>query len=184
MVFNVLSLGICAQNITFVYVAHDETVPTDRLVNELEDTFNSSDEDNQSIMYLAFGDNSKVIMSSESTKEDVDDFFNEFYNYDFHSVSPKYDLHRFIEIVGDQDLLGKSYDTTTFLYYLSKSFFRSGYFEEVVAKGIFCLELDALEHGRARVIIKTPEEDGKADSTMFPDSKGLLSGITIRYMTY
>lgn len=183
LAFAHLVCSVSAQNLTFVYVAHDETMPTERLVSVLKEVFESSYDESRCIMYLASGENPKVIVSSKSTNEEIDDFFNEFFNYDFHNVSPAYDRHRILEMVDGMGLLGNSFMNTTFRYYVSNSFVNDGYFEEVVAKGVFCMELAAFDRARVGIRVFTPQEDGDG-KIVFHDEKGLLNGINIRYMNY
>lgn len=153
-----VAMPVCAQNaseqeLSFVYITHDENTDTQalvaRLTEQFKDTINYPDM-RAAIFYLTNGSQPIVVKVNleGDNRKDFNEILYSLQNRRSHDVSPFDDLFRIVEIFNENDIITddgrKIYRSVDWSYYINSSFWQLKNNENVIAKLFFVMDMDQL----------------------------------------
>lgn len=143
------------QELRFVYIAHDEETPTNRLCERLKTIYNDAlelPENFAAIFYLA--NNSQPIIVKVNTKDDNPQDFphliHALQNSRYHDADPRVDVDKIIEILSieQNDIITETgqprYAAVEWAYYVNSTFWRLGLNESIIANLYWIFEMEQL----------------------------------------
>lgn len=149
----ICSLSLEAKDYRFVYIAHDQSTPTNKLVNRLKEYYeNAIEYQDVLIIYLSNANQPIIVRVNTEVDANPDDFENilmgELQNYISHEVLAGQDAHKIVEVISQNDFIDinntKKYNDVNFEFFVGSEFWQLGYNESLLAAVYWGLELNKL----------------------------------------
>ena len=138
-------------NLTFIYINHTVGTPVQVLCKRLDEAFKTAKKlGDPLIIYLPNGNNPYVASVGINGVEDTkyDNIIKELQVRRYHSVDPRNDVVKIVELFDKNDFLYESgmpkYSSMTWQFYIDQDFWDANYNEHIIAKLYFTLDLDKL----------------------------------------
>ena len=141
------------QELSFVYIAHDENTDTKALISRLKEKYANTinyPDIRACIFYLANGEN-PIFVKMNMPNDNHEDFENIVYSLQTkrsHDISPEVDVEKIVELFNENDIIdadGKQvYRYIEWDYYINSSFWHLQNNEHIIAKLFFVMDMDKL----------------------------------------
>lgn len=141
------------QDLSFVYVAHDENTPVQVLIGRLKDIYNDAlnyPEDRAAIFYLPNGEYPVVVRvnTANDNREAFGELVYELQSKRSHDVDRHTDLTRIQSILEENDIVdtdGKPrFRSVEWIYYINSTFWNLGYHEYIIASLFWIVDMEPL----------------------------------------
>lgn len=182
------------QDLSFVYVAHDENTPLHLLIGRLEDIYNDAVNypDQAAIFYLPNGAKPCVVCvnTGNDNRKAFGDLIDELQSKRAHDVNRYIDRTRIQDILAENDLTDDSgnprYRSVEWNYYVNSTFWNLGYHEYVIASLFWDIGMEPLlKSGYMRVNIFYSEDDTIPFNKEYPfGDKALCRSMNFIPMPY
>lgn len=176
LIFLLLSVAVTShaqsisinQDLSFVYVAHDENTPVQMLIGRLKDMYNDAVNypDQVAIFYLPNGDYPVVVRvnTGNDNREAFGNLIDELQSKRAHDVNRYVDRTRILDILAENDLTDDSgnprYRSVEWNYYVNSTFWNLGNHEYIIASLFWDIGMEPLlKSGYMRVNIFYSEDD-------------------------
>lgn len=142
------------RNLNFVYIAHDRTIPSSCLSNEMQLLYDQGKRypENAFIFYLANEDNPRIVtlnLPNDNSADFEKLIIAELINKVEHDIIVGFDVDSIITMFNHNDFIDNSrklkYETVTFDFYVGKKFFTNGFHETLISRLYWLLEIDKLK---------------------------------------
>ncbi len=141
------------QDLSFVYVAHDENTPVQVLIGRLKDTYNDAlnyPEERAAIFYLPNGEFPVVVRvnTANDNREAFGELINELQTKRSHDIDRYTDMTRIQSILEENDIVddyGKPrFRSVEWLYYINSTFWNLGNHEYIIASLFWIFDMEQL----------------------------------------
>lgn len=145
------------QELSFVYVTHDENTDTQTLINRLKQKYKNTinyPDMRATIFYLSNGAN-PIIVKVNTEDDNRKDFENIIYSLQTkraHDVNPGEDVERIVDLFNENDIVDNEgafvYKSVEWTYYINPSFWMLQNNEHVIASLYFIMDMESLIEAR------------------------------------
>lgn len=141
------------QELSFVYIAHDENTDTQGLVRRLKEQYENTlyyPELRATIFYLANGNNPIIVNvnTKNDNREDFKNLISSLQSQRSHDINSIEDVERILQLLESNDIITDDgdfvYKTVTWTYYINSSFWVLRNNEDIIAKLYFILDMEQL----------------------------------------
>lgn len=141
------------QDLSFVYISHDENTDTKALIERLKEKYANTinyPDIRACIFYLADGENPIVVRMNlpNDNHSDFEEIIYSLQNKLSHNVSPEDDVERIINIFNENDITdaeGKQlFRHVEWDYYINSTFWQLQNNEHLIAKLFFVMDMESL----------------------------------------
>lgn len=145
------------QDLSFIYVAHDENTPVQTLVSRLKDIYTDAlnyPEERAAIFYLPNGAYPIVVQmnTGNDNRAAFGELIDELQSKRSHDVDRDTDLTRIQSIFAENDILNSDgtprYHSVDWTYYVNSTFWNLGNHEYIIASLFWIMEMEPLIQSR------------------------------------
>ena len=138
-----LTLVAIAQELRFVYIAHDLETATDKLVRELNGLQRATRDGVPTIFYLSNSDSPIIAYFNINDRQDGDiyrEIMGELQERSFHNTSAVVDRDNIVSILRDLNIEKGAYSSLVWKFYITQNYWDL-YNEDVLASSYFILNI-------------------------------------------
>lgn len=138
-----LTLVAIAQELRFVYIAHDLETATDKLVRELNGLQRATRDGVPTIFYLSNSDSPIIAYFNINDRHDSDiyrEIMGELQERSFHNTSAVVDRDNIVSILRDLNIEKGAYSSLVWKFYITQNYWDL-YNEDVLASSYFILNI-------------------------------------------
>lgn len=132
----------------FIYIAHEEDTPVQKLVQRLTSAYDNADNNEDPTIFYLANTTSPIIVRmnlENDNREDFSKIVSELQERNSHSVMPKVDLHQILSLLGENNFCNSAgdllYANTHLTFYVGNRFWRTRYNEFLIASLFFTLDI-------------------------------------------
>ncbi len=183
------------QDLTFIYITHDEYTAVQSLIERLRDAFTDAinyPESRAVIFYLANAENPIVaqVNTKNDNQQEFDRIVDELQIKRSHNIEPVVDCAKIQEIFNADDIIDENgkglYRSVEWIYYVNSAFWTLKYNESIIASLFFIMDMkEMIESGYLRVNIMYGADDPLPYNEELPfGSKALCASKKFLPMPY